>query len=116
MQQMYFVNLKRHKSMFAVVEIAGFQYRVSPSATVTVPLLEANVGDEVTFSNILAAGEGSNVRIGAPYVQGKVTAKVIAHGKSEKVVVFHKKRRKGYRKRNGHRQHFTQIQISAITA
>jgi large subunit ribosomal protein L21 len=102
--------------MFAVVEIAGFQYRVKPSDTLTVALLQAKVGDEVKFSNILAVGEGSDVRIGAPYVEGNVTAKVIAHGRAETVVVFHKKRRKGYRKRNGHRQHYTQIQISAIAA
>lgn len=100
--------------MFAIVEIAGFQYRVQPSETLNVPLMQANIGDEVKFSNILAMGEGSNVRIGAPYVQGSVTAKVLGHDRAETVVVFHKKRRKGYRKRNGHRQHFTQIQISAI--
>ncbi|TAE29079.1 MAG: 50S ribosomal protein L21 [Candidatus Kapaibacterium sp.] len=100
--------------MFAVVEIAGFQYRVHPTETLTVPLMQAKVGEEVTFSNILAMGEGANVRIGAPYVQGSVTAKVVAHGRAETVVIFHKKRRKGYRKRNGHRQHYTQIQISSI--
>ncbi len=100
--------------MFAVVEIAGFQYRVHPTETLTVPLMQAKVGEEVKFSNILAMGEGANVRIGAPYVQGSVTAKVVAHGRAETVVIFHKKRRKGYRKRNGHRQHYTQIQISSI--
>lgn len=100
--------------MFAIVEIAGFQYRVRPSETLTVPLMQANVGEEVKFSNILAIGDGANVRIGAPYVPGSVTAKVLAHDRAETVVIFHKKRRKGYRKRNGHRQHYTQIQISSI--
>jgi large subunit ribosomal protein L21 len=100
--------------MYAVVEIAGFQYRVKPSDIVTVPLLQSNVGDEVSFTHILAAGEGSNVRIGTPTLSGNVTAKVLAHGKAEKVVIFHKKRRKGYRKKNGHRQHYTQIQIGNI--
>jgi large subunit ribosomal protein L21 len=102
--------------MFAVVEIAGFQYRVQPSDTLTVPKLEAEVGSDISFTKILAAGEGSNVRIGAPTVSGSVTAKVLEHGKAEKVVVFHKKRRKGYRKKNGHRQHFTRIQINSVVA
>lgn len=100
--------------MFAVVEIAGFQYRVQPSDVLTVPRMDAEVGSSVSFTTILAAGEGSNVRIGAPTVSGSVTATVLAHGKAEKVVVFHKKRRKGYRKKNGHRQHFTQVQIGNI--
>jgi large subunit ribosomal protein L21 len=100
--------------MFAVVNIGGFQYRVKPSDVVRVPLLQANVGDEVTLSEILAAGEGANVRIGAPTLSGSVKATVLAHGKAEKVVVFHKKRRKGYRKKNGHRQHYTDIKISNI--
>lgn len=100
--------------MYAVVEIGGFQYRVKSSDIVTVPLLSNNVGDEVSFTHIVAAGEGSNIRIGTPTLSGKVTAKVLGHGKAEKVVVFHKKRRKGYRKKNGHRQHYTQIQIGNI--
>ncbi|MFY8000287.1 MAG: 50S ribosomal protein L21 [Candidatus Kapaibacteriota bacterium] len=100
--------------MFAVVEIAGFQYRVQPSDTLTVPKMDAEVGSSISLTNILAAGEGSNVRIGAPTLSGSVAATVLSHGRAEKVVIFHKKRRKGYRKRNGHRQHFTQIQIGAI--
>ncbi|MBD1210026.1 MAG: 50S ribosomal protein L21 [Ignavibacteria bacterium] len=100
--------------MFAVVEIAGFQYRVQPSDKLTVPKMDAEVGSAISLTNILAAGEGANVRIGAPTLSGSVTATILAHGKAEKVVVFHKKRRKGYRKKNGHRQHFTQIQIGAI--
>jgi large subunit ribosomal protein L21 len=101
--------------MFAVVEIAGFQYRVHPSETLTVARTSANVGDEISFSTILAAGDGTNISVGAPYISGTVTAKVLAHGKCETVVVFHKKRRKGYRKRNGHRQQYTQIQIGTIS-
>lgn len=100
--------------MFAVVEIAGFQFRVQPSDILTVPALQANVGDEVTFENVLAAGEGSNVQFGTPTLSGNVRATILSHGKAEKVVVFHKKRRKGYRKKNGHRQHYTKIQIDTI--
>jgi large subunit ribosomal protein L21 len=101
--------------MFAIVEIGGLQYRVAQSDVLRVPLLRANVGEEVTFSTVLAAGEGSSMRIGTPHVSdSSVTAKVLSHGRAEKVVVFHKKRRKGYRKRNGHRQHFTEIEVSSI--
>lgn len=100
--------------MFAVVEIAGFQYRVQPSDIVTVPLLKKNIGDEFTFDSVLVAGDGSQVSVGAPKAKATVKATVLAHGKAEKVIVFHKKRRKGYRKKNGHRQHFTKIQIGDI--
>jgi large subunit ribosomal protein L21 len=100
--------------MFAVVNIGGFQYRIKQSDVVRVPLMQANVGDEVTISNILAAGEGATFRVGTPTLSGSVKATVLAHGKAEKVIVFHKKRRKGYRKKNGHRTHYTDIKISAI--
>jgi large subunit ribosomal protein L21 len=100
--------------MFAIVEVAGFQYRVQKSDVLTVPVLVGKeVGSEVSFK-VLAAGEGSSLKVGAPYLQGSVTAKVTSHGKAEKVIVFHKKRRKGYRKRNGHRQHTMQVEITNI--
>ncbi|MCS6808345.1 MAG: 50S ribosomal protein L21 [Bacteroidota bacterium] len=101
--------------MFAIVEIAGFQYRVQPSDTLVVPRLKAEVGEHISFTKILAAGEGSNVRIGTPTLHGSVSATVLAHDRAEKVIVFHKKRRKGYRKKNGHRQRITQIKIGEIT-
>lgn len=100
--------------MFAVVEIAAQQFTVRPTDTLTVPHLDAEVGSSVEFSNILLGGEESNVTVGNPYVSGKVSATVLAHGKGDKVLVFKKKRRKGYRKLNGHRQHYTQIQINDI--
>ena len=100
--------------MFAVVEIAAQQFTVRPTDTLTVPLLDAEVGSSVEFSNILLGGEESNVTVGNPYLSGKVSATVLAHGKGDKVLVFKKKRRKGYRKLNGHRQQYTQIQINDI--
>ncbi len=100
--------------MFAVVEIAAQQFTVRPTDTLTVPLLDAEVGSSVEFENILLGGEESNVSIGNPYLNGSVKATVIAHGKGDKVLVFKKKRRKGYRKLNGHRQQYTQIQINDI--
>lgn len=100
--------------MYAVVEIGGQQFAVAPNQTVTVPLLDSNVGDKVEFTNILLASNDGKVSIGTPYIGGKVTATVNAHGKGETVLVFHKKRRKGYQKLNGHRQRFTNITINDI--
>lgn len=100
--------------MYAVVEISGQQFAVSPKQTVKVPLLQSNVGETVEFTNILLSSNGGSVNVGAPYIKGTVTAKVEAHGKGDKVLVFHKKRRKGYQKLNGHRQQFTKITITDI--
>tara|TARA_B100000609_G_C16831549_1_gene240934 strand:- start:43 stop:351 length:309 start_codon:yes stop_codon:yes gene_type:complete len=100
--------------MFAVVEITGQQFEVRPQDVVKVPLLEGEPGDEVTFDKVLVGGEGDSANIGTPYIDGKVTAKIIEHGKDDKILVFHKKRRKGYRKLNGHRQHFSKIEITGI--
>jgi len=100
--------------MYAVVEISGQQYAVSPQQTIIVPLMDKNVGDAVEFSNILLASDNGNVSVGTPYIKGSVKATVVAHGKGDKVLVFHKKRRKGYQKLNGHRQQFTSITINDI--
>jgi large subunit ribosomal protein L21 len=80
----------------------------------TVPLLQGEPGDTVEFGNILIANDDKSTKIGSPYIDGSVTAKILAHGKGDKVLVFHKKRRKGHRKLNGHRQKYTQIQITDI--
>jgi large subunit ribosomal protein L21 len=101
--------------MLAVVEIAGTQFEVENNSTYNVPLLEGNPGDTVEFSNILLADDNGSTKVGEPYLAGNVTAKIIEHGKGDKVLVFHKKRRKGYRKLNGHRQRFTQIEITNIS-
>lgn len=100
--------------MFAIVEISAQQFRVQPSEVIDVPKLPGNVGDEVTFSNILVAGDATSIKVGTPSIGGNVTAKILEHGKGEKIIVFKKKRRKGYRKKNGHRQHFTTIEITNI--
>lgn len=98
--------------MFAIVEIAGIQYEVEPNEILTVPLLDAEVGESVEFNNILCVGDNENTKIGAPYVEGSIKAVAIDHGRGDKVIVFHKKRRKGHRKLNGHRQYYTQIEIT----
>jgi len=100
--------------MYAVVEISGQQYAVAPKQTVIVPLMDKAVGDSLEFTNILLASDNGNVSVGTPYVKGSVTATVVSHGKGEKVLVFKKKRRKGYQKLNGHRQLFTSITITDI--
>jgi len=101
--------------MFAIVEIAGVQFEVEKGMTVKVPLLKGNPGDTIEFNNLLLGGTEGKEKIGAPYINGgKVKAKILEHGKDEKVLVFHKKRRKGHRKLNGHRQNFTKIEVIDI--
>ncbi|GAB5464741.1 MAG: hypothetical protein Kapaf2KO_01770 [Candidatus Kapaibacteriales bacterium] len=101
--------------MQAVVDIAGNQYEVSNDLTLTVDKLSANPGDEVTFDKVLITNNDGETTFGSPFTGGSVKAKVIEHGRADKVLVFHKKRRKGYRKLNGHRQHYTTIQITSIS-
>lgn len=103
--------------MYAIVEIQGQQFKVEKDYKVYVHRLEAEEGAQVEFENVLLVEDGSNIKIGTPKVEGaKVTAKVLAHLKGDKVIVFRKRRRKTYRKKNGHRQYLTQIQIEAINA
>ena len=101
--------------MYAIVEIAGQQFKVAKDQKVYVHRLQSEEGAKVTFDNVLLVDEGEKVTIGAPAIEGaKVTAKVLGHLKGDKVIVFKKKRRKGYKKKNGHRQFLTEIQIDSI--
>jgi large subunit ribosomal protein L21 len=101
--------------MYAVVEIAGQQFKVAKDQRLYVHRLDAKEGAKVEFNNVLLVENGGKVIVGAPAVEGaKVTAKVLGHLKGDKVIVFKKKRRKGYQKQNGHRQYLTQIQIDLI--
>lgn len=103
--------------MYAVVEIAGQQFKVEKDSKIYVHRLKNEEGDNVNFEKVLLVENEGNVTVGTPVVEGaKVTAKVLNHQKGDKVLVFKKKRRKGYKKLNGHRQQFTQIQIEDITA
>ncbi|MGM5630650.1 50S ribosomal protein L21 [Apibacter raozihei] len=100
--------------MYAIVEIAGLQYKVEQDQKLFVNRLQANANDEVTFDKVLLTDNGS-ITVGAPVIEGvTVVAKVLDHVKGDKVIVFKKKRRKGYKVKNGHRQQFTQIQIISI--
>ena len=101
--------------MYAIVEIAGQQFKVEQNRKVYVHRLEAKEGDQVEFSNVFLVDNDGDVRVGTPVVEGAtVTAKVLSHLKGDKIIVFKKKRRKGYAKKNGHRQYLTQIQIESI--
>ncbi len=103
--------------MYAIVEIAGQQFKVQQGQKVFVHRLEAERGAVVEFEKVLLIDNDGKVVIGAPLVSGaKVTAEVVSHLKGDKVIVFHKKRRKGYRKRNGHRQYLTELKINSVVA
>ncbi len=103
--------------MYAIVTIAGQQFKVEEGQPIFVHRLEANEGDSVSFDQVLLVDNGSSVRIGKPTLAGtKVTATVLGHQKGDKVIIFKKNRRKGYRLKKGHRQQFTKIQIDAISA
>ncbi len=102
--------------MYAIVEIAGQQFKVSKDLKVYVHRLTDKEGDAITFAKVLLLDDNGTITLGAPAVEGaSVEAKVLQHLKGDKVIIFKKKRRKGYKKRNGHRQYLTQIQISGIT-
>lgn len=101
--------------MFAVVEIAGQQYKVSKSDTIHVPKLESEVGQKVTFDKVLLVGDDKQTKVGAPYIAGtQVEAKVVNHLKDDKVIIFKKNRRKGYKVRRGHRQQYTTLEITKV--
>ena len=103
--------------MYAIVEIAGQQFKVEKDQKVFVHRLTTEEGKKVSFDNVLLIGDGNNITLGAPAIDGaQVGAKVLGHLKGDKVIVFKKKRRKGYRKKNGHRQALTEIVIESIVA
>jgi large subunit ribosomal protein L21 len=103
--------------MYAIVEIAGQQFKVSKDLKVYVHRLANEEGSKVSFDKVLLLDDNGNITLGAPAIEGaSVEAKVLSHLKGDKVIVFKKKRRKGFKKRNGHRQYLTQIVIEGISA
>lgn len=103
--------------MYAIVEIAGQQFKVEKDRKIYVHRLENAEGEKLEFENVLLVDNDGTVQVGTPKVEGaKVIATVLEHLKGEKVSVFKKKRRKGYKKHNGHRQYLTKIQIEEIVA
>lgn len=103
--------------MYAVIKTGGKQYRVAQGERLKVETIEAEVGSEIVLDQVLLVGEGDSVKMGAPLVAGAaVKATVVSHGRGDKVSIFKMRRRKHYRKHQGHRQNYTEIQISGITA
>ncbi|HIT86025.1 MAG TPA: 50S ribosomal protein L21 [Candidatus Ornithomonoglobus intestinigallinarum] len=103
--------------MYAVMVTGGKQYKVSEGDVLFVEKLDAEEGASVTFDNVLMTGDGENVKVGAPTVDGaSVEAKVVKNGKAKKIYVFKMKRKKNYRRKKGHRQPFTKIEITKINA
>ena len=103
--------------MYAIVEIAGQQFKVSKDLKVYVNRLASEEGSKVSFDKVLLLDDNGNITLGAPAIEGaSVEAKVLQHLKGDKVIIFKKKRRKGYKKKNGHRQSLTQIVIEGISA
>jgi large subunit ribosomal protein L21 len=103
--------------MYAVVKTGGKQYKVVAGEKIKVELIAADVGQEVVLDRVLAVGEGADLTLGAPWVSGaNVTATVLAHGRHDKIRIFKMRRRKHYQKHGGHRQGYTELQISAVNA
>jgi large subunit ribosomal protein L21 len=103
--------------MYAIVEIGGQQFKIQKDQKLFVNLMTEEAGSELELDRVLLFADGDQIQVGKPLVEGaKVKAKVLEHIKADKVIVFKKKRRKGYQKKNGHRQPLTQIQIEEIIA
>ncbi len=101
--------------MYAIIETGGKQYRVSEGDVIRVEKLPAAEGESVEFTKVLAISKDGKLSVGNPWLEGsKVTAKVLQHGKGEKIIVFKYKPKKNYRKKQGHRQPFTEVQIEEI--
>jgi large subunit ribosomal protein L21 len=107
--------LAKDRNMYAVVKTGGKQYRVSAGEKLRVERLAADVGQEIVLDQVLAVVDGETFKTGTPLVAGaKISAKVLAHGRGDKVRIFKLKRRKHYRKSQGHRQNYTEIEILGI--
>ncbi len=103
--------------MYAVIKTGGKQYRVANGEKLKVEQIPADIGQEIVLDQVLMVGIGSDVTVGAPLVAGAtVKAKVVSHGRADKVKIFKLRRRKHYQKHQGHRQNYTEIEISAINA
>ncbi len=102
--------------MYAIIRTGGKQFRAEPGKTIRVPSLDAEPGEKVTFGEVLVAGTDDGLKVGTPTVAGAaVTGEVVKHGKDKKVIIFKWKRRKNYRRKQGHRQGFTEVRVADIT-
>ena len=102
--------------MYAIVDIAGQQFKVAKDQKLFVHRLQGDEGASIEFDKVLLAADGSSIKVGADALKGaKISAKIVSHLKGDKVIVLKKKRLKGYKKKNGHRQQFTKIEITDIS-
>ena len=103
--------------MYAVIKTGGKQYKVAAGEKIKIEQIAADVGQEITIDQVLAVGNGADLKVGTPLLTGaSVVDTVVAHGRHDKVRIFKMRRRKHYQKRQGHRQNFTEIQIGAVNA
>jgi large subunit ribosomal protein L21 len=102
--------------MYAVIESGGKQHRVEPGEVLRLEKLDASEGETVNFDKVMMIGEGENIQIGTPFVDGgAVTAEVVSHGRGDKITIIKMRRRKHYRRQAGHRQFFTEVKIKEIS-
>ena len=103
--------------MYAVIKTGGKQYKVAAGENIKVEQIAADVGQEVVIDQVLAVGEGADLKVGAPWVSGaSVKATIVEQGRAKKVIIFKFRRRKNYKRKKGHRQYFTRVRIDAIAA
>ena len=102
--------------MYAVIESGGKQHRVEPGEVLRLEKLDVTKGETVNFDKVMIIGEGGNIQIGTPFVDGgAVTAEVVSHGRGDKITIIKMRRRKHYRRQAGHRQYFTEVKIKEIS-
>ena len=110
-------GLFERADMYAVIKTGGKQYKVAAGEKIKIEQIAADVGQEITIDQVLAIGAGADLTVGTPLVAGaSVVAKVVSHGRHDKVRIFKMRRRKHYQKRQGHRQNYTEIEIGAVNA
>ena len=101
--------------MYSIIEQGGVQFKVAPGAVIQVPLIDAEVGSEITIDKVLLSSDGETITVGTPCIKdATVKAKVVGHLKAKKVLVIKKIRRKDYRRKNGHRQQYTKLEILSL--
>ena len=101
---------------YAIIRTGGKQFRVQPGQTLRIPSLAADPGAKVEFNDVLLGADGDNVQLGVPTLaKAKVTAEIVGHGRGDKIIVFKFKRRKGYSRKQGHRQGYTEVRINDIS-
>lgn len=99
---------------YAIIEAGGKQHRIKVGQRFKIELIEGEAGDMIELGNIKMLANGDNVQLGTPHLEGKVSAKIVQHSRSKKVVTVKLRRRKGYRRKLGHRQHFTEVEIIGL--